>query len=149
MRLLPLVGLTENDPVLYIDPEKIVCVGDLIISEGTRAARAITGIWFAPGSDKPWLQSHEPLEKFLVRLTQFEDEYGTVAASEPEREAIDRFWELYQQEVSPVSTLVRLPKGDWKLCGKVLSISIDPSDIPTAYSHSGNNVFYSDNRYHI
>jgi len=150
MRLMPLVPRTPTDKQGYVNPELVALVADYYAYDAsTASSRMVTGLWFVDGRDLPSTISWEPLEQFLARLTVFENEYGTIAASQEERESIDKFWNLYSQELSQVTTLVRLPKGNWKLCGKVLSISIDSSDIPTAYSHSGNNVFYSDNRYHI
>ena len=150
MRLLPLVPSTPMDRQGYVNPELVALVAEYYAYDASIASsRMVTGLWFSQERELPSTISWEPLGQFLARLTVFENEDGTIAASQEERESIDKFWELYSQELSRVTTLVRLPKGDWKLCGKVLSINIAPSDIPTVYSHSANKVFYSDNRYHI
>lgn len=148
MRLLPIVRDASEDKLLYVNPESMTSVGEIVVFADTPQARVVTGIWLAT-EDEPSIISYETLESFLRRLTQHQEDYGTVSASDRERRIIDEFWEWFSNEGSTVTTLVRLSKGEWKLCGKVLSISVDPSDIPVPYQVSNYNVFYSDNRYMI
>lgn len=148
MRLLPLLNCEGDDLAHYVNPELILSVGEYMLYRNSPKARVITGIWMSAG-DEPTIVSYEPLESFLRRLTQHEEGYGTVSASDRERQLIDEFWSQFSNEGSTVTTLVRLPKGEWKLCGKVLSISVNSSDIPLPYQVSSYNVFYSSNRYMI
>lgn len=148
MRLLPLVLAEDDDKAHYINPEAITSCGEYLSYRNAAAGRIVTAIWL-DAAEEPTAISYEPLESFLRRLTQHEEGYGTVSASDRERQLIDEFWEQFSNEGSTVTTLVRLPKGEWKLCGKVLSISVNSSDIPLPYQVSSYNVFYSSNRYMI